>query len=86
MPILGVRNEPKFQIIGLLTSFWVFLIWQENNKLIYHPVKKLVHVLLKLLPAHSSTEKKALSLLYVVYFKGLDSQNSCCWWPAQCGD
>jgi hypothetical protein len=73
--------EPKFHIIGLLTSFWVSLICQEHNKLVIHA--KVVYANLQLLPSHSCTEQKALSLTNVSSFYGLESENSVCSLPTE---
>jgi len=62
-----VRDHEKLQIIWLITSYWVPLIRQECNKLaICQKVRKHGHVLLKLLPSQSHTEKKSL-ILPMVY-------------------
>jgi hypothetical protein len=34
-PLVSVSYPPKFHIIGLFTSFWVSLLCQENNKLMF---------------------------------------------------
>ena len=47
LALLSVSNIPEVQVIGLLTSYWVSLICQEQNKLlVIHAARKLVYVLL----------------------------------------
>ena len=78
LPILTVCDHEKLQIIWLITSYWVPLIRQECNKLaICQKVRKHGHVLLKLLPSQSHTEKKSLILLDGVPLHSTDSENSC---------
>ena len=86
VPIFCVSYKPKFHIIGLITSFWVSLTCQEHNKLVTHHARKLVDVLLQLLPSHSCAEHKAQSLTNVWSFVGLESQNFVCSLPIECQD